>query len=339
MGLLTAEVISRSVFGQRLGRRYTDQIVRSFAEYQKHVGQTAIADMIRLPAWIPRRQGSKVKRAAERIHKVIDQIIDDHLDERRAEAAAAEAVGAGDGPSPATASGCPHKRALIAQLFDAGESGSTSIDRAGIRNEAIVLFMAGHETTANTLAWAFYLLSQAEWARERLAEEHDRVLGGREPTFEDVDRLLYTKAVIEETLRLYPPVPILGREAMSPTKVDGAEVDEGAIALVAPWLLHRNPSLWERPDDFIPERFLPEATRPSKYQYVPFAIGPRVCPGLAFGLTEAVVCLAVLCQVFELRLKPGTDVQPKTRLTLRPGDELPMTITPRRVPSPAVAAE
>ncbi len=332
MGVLTAEVISRSVFGQRLGRKYTGEIVKNFAEYQRYSNRSALSDLFQLPSWVPRFQRREVKRASQRIHAVIDQIIDEHLKERAAEA---ERRSAGT----EAAEGCPHQRAMIAQLFDAGEGGSSTITREQIRNEAIVLFMAGHETTANTLAWAFYLLSQSDWAREKLDAELKTVLNGRTPTLEDIDNLVYTRAVIEETLRLYPPVPILGREAMAHANVKGSEVDKGDIALVVPWLLHRNPNLWERPDDFVPERFLPDQPRPSKYQYVPFAIGPRVCPGLAFGLTEATLVLAVLAQAFELRLAPGVDVQPKTSLTLRPGDTLPMLIESRQVAAPAEAAE
>lgn len=340
MGLLTAEIISRSVFGQRLGRKYTEQIVRSFAEYQRHVGQVALADMVQLPSWVPRFRGSEVKASAKRIQDVIDQIIDEHLKERRSETKGATARGdqTDAAEHETTGASCP-QRAMIAQLFDAGESGNSSIDRDGIRNEAIVLFMAGHETTANTLAWAFYLISQADWVQKALHEEIDEVLGGRMPTFEDVDKLVYCRAIIEETLRLYPPVPILGREAVCPADIEGEHVKKGALAMVAPWLLHRNPNLWERPDDFIPERFLPSAGRPNKYQYVPFAIGPRVCPGLAFAMTESVVCLAVLAQAFSLTLAPGVDIQPKTRLTLRPGDTLPMLVTARTsATSPAAAA-
>jgi len=219
-------------------------------------------------------------------------------------------------------------------LFAARDPDGRPFDRKAVRDEAIVIFMAGHETTANTLAWAFYLLSQADWARARVHEEIHRELGGREPTFADMGRLVYTRTVIEETLRLYPPVPILGREAIAPTRIADKEVPEGALVLVAPWLLHRNANLWPRPDDFVPERFLPGRPRPSKHQYVPFATGPRICPGMAFGLLEATLCLAVLAQRFDPTLAPGTDVRPVCRLTLRPGRHLPMRLVRRATVEP-----
>ncbi|WP_205648773.1 cytochrome P450 [Acuticoccus kandeliae] len=328
MGLLTAEIIARSVFGQRVGRKYTNDIVSNFAIYQKYVGQTAIADMLELPSWVPRYQRPEVAKSAANIHAVIDQIMDEVIREREA----APETKADDGEAK-----CP-RRAMISQLFDAQKDGKPALSREAVRNESIVLFMAGHETTANTLAWCFYLLSQADWAREKLDEEHRRVLGGRIPDYDDLDKLVYTKAVIEETLRLYPPVPLLGREAMCPGKMDGEDVAKGSIVLVAPWLLHRNPNLWDRPDDFVPERFL-GPKRPNKYQYVPFAIGPRVCPGMAFALAEAITCLAVLRQAFDLRLDAGARVYPTTRLTLRPGDTLPMTVHVNENAAPAVEAE
>jgi cytochrome P450 len=316
MGTLTAEIISRTVFGQRVGREQTDQIVRHFARYQRHVEQTAVAEMLNLPSWIPRFRGRGLRRSIQRIHSVVDHIID------------AQQQGASTAP---TSAGCP-MGAMIDQLFAKAKGPGASLDRAAVRNEAIVLFMAGHETTANTLAWAIFLLSQAPWARAALSRELDTVLAGRELAEGDIDNLVYTRAIIEETLRLYPPVPILGRTATADTEVGGERIRKDSLVLVVPWLLHRNPKLWQRPDDFLPERFLPAAQRPSKYQYVPFSIGPRVCPGLAFGLTEAVVCLAVLAQAFDMRLAPGATVFPTTRLTLRPGDQLPMELH-QRTPS------
>lgn len=331
MGTLTAEIISRAIFGQRVGREHTDQIVRNFALYQRSIEQTAVAEMLNLPRWIPRFRGRGIQRPIERIHAVVDQIIDAQLKQR---GSASARPGAPQGTSQGTPEGAPDggcpQSAMIDQLFAAAEGPDAKLGREAVRNEAIVLFMAGHETTANTLAWALFLLSQAPWAREALSRELDRVLGGRELTAEDIDALVYTRAVIEETLRLYPPVPILGRTATTDTEIGGEPIRKDALVLVVPWLLHRNPALWERPDDFVPERFLPGAERPSKHQYTPFAVGPRVCPGLAFGLTEAVVCLAVLCQAFDLQLAPGAKVFPRTRLTLRPGDRLPMRLKNRK---------
>jgi cytochrome P450 len=237
---------------------------------------------------------------------VIDDIIDRH------------AAGEGDGG------------ALIAQLFEARDANGKPLTRRAIRNEAIVIFMAGHETTANTLAWAFYLVSQSPRVAARLEEEFRTVLAGRIPGPEDVPRLAYTRAVIEETLRLYPPVPFLGRTAKREGTVSGRHLREGDILVVCPWLIHRNRDVYEMPDHFMPERFLADvAERPSKYAYIPFASGPRVCPGLTFAMTEAVICLAGLRQAFDVSLAEGTTVQTDCRLTLRPTSPLTMVLQRR----------
>jgi cytochrome P450 len=189
--------------------------------------------------------------------------------------------------------------------------------------------MAGHETTANVLAWALFILTQDSASARRLAEELRAVLSGRPATLEDLPRLPFARAVIEETMRLYPPVPLLSRQAVADGTIAGRPVRKGSIVLVSPWILHRRPRLWDQPDAFIPDRFLPGAPRPPRHAYIPFSTGPRVCTGQHLGLAEAVICLATLFQAVELRLAPGVEVMPVARLTLRPGAALPMLLRPR----------
>jgi cytochrome P450 len=188
--------------------------------------------------------------------------------------------------------------------------------------------MAGYETTANTLAWAWYLLAHAPWAEEAVHEEAVRVCGDRTPQVEDVPDLVYCRAVIEETLRLYPPVSYLVRQARRAGRIGKAEVRPAEIVMVIPWLLHRSPDLWDQPNHFMPERFL-AAERPASYAYVPFAAGPRICPGMTLGLSEAVLCLAALGQRFSLAMAPGARVEPQCRLTLRPRHGVEMIIRRR----------
>ena len=174
------------------------------------------------------------------------------------------------------------------------------------------------------------MLSQVPEVEARLHAELTKVLGGRPPVLDDVPRLIYTRAVFEEAIRLYPPVPLLGRQALRDERIRNRDIPKGSLVVVAPWLLHRHRRLWERPDHFEPERFLPEnaATR-KRYSYIPFSVGPRVCAGQAFGLTEAILCLATRAQRARLRLAPGAVVEPVCRLTLRPGDTLPMQVQSR----------
>ncbi|RMF39287.1 MAG: cytochrome P450 [Alphaproteobacteria bacterium] len=302
MAQLTAEVISRTIFGRRLGRELTGEVVRGFSDYQAHVDQVDWLSLIGLPDWVPRFQGPAAHRALRRVHRVIDDVIERF------------ARGEGD------------ETAVIGQLFKARDGKGRKLSRRAIRNEAIVIFMAGHETTANTLAWAWYLVSQSLRVRAQLHAELDAELGGRSPGFDDLRRLGYTRAIIEETLRLYPPVPILGRQALAEGEIGGHRVRKGALVMVSPFMLHRRPEIWSMPDHFVPERFGPGMPRPGKYAYIPFAIGPRICPGLTFGLSEAILTLATLAQHFELELEPGHAVEAKCRLTLRPGDGLPMRL-------------
>jgi cytochrome P450 len=308
MAHLTAEIICRTIFGRQLGRDHAHEVVDGFSEYQRAVDQIDLVSLLGLPDWFPRRHSAAVDRSVERIHTVLDGIIESYRTRKRTD-----------------------EVSVIGRLLDArdAETGAP-LDATALRNEAAVLFMAGHETTANSLTWTWYLLSQAPEVEARLHTELDAVLGGRAPTLADLPHLPYTRAIFDEALRLYPPVPILPREALRAETYQGTPIPKGSLVLVVPWLLHRHRKLWDKPDHFIPERFLPDGPgAPSKFAYVPFSIGPRICAGMSFGQTEALLCLATLAQAFRLRLEPGRDVRPVCRLTLRPEGGLPMRIEPR----------
>lgn len=308
---LAAEIIARSIFGRTLGQEHTAELADAFGRYLDAADQLALGRMLGLPEWTRRLRPDRTRREAARLHRIVEAIVT----ERRA----ARAGGGRDGDE-----GC-----LIDRLVEARDADGNPLSEEAVRNEATMIFLAGHETTANTLAWAFYLLSQADWARRALQAEVDAVLSDGPPGREAIPRLVYTRAVVDETLRLYPPVPMLVREAVRDADVAGIAVARGSLVVAMPWLIHRHPRLWPRAPDFVPERFLPGAPRPRKGQYLPFAIGPRACPGMMFGVTEAVLCLAILAHAFELEPVPGTRVEPSARLTLRPGTSLPMTLTPR----------
>lgn len=308
MAMLTAEIICRTVFGVPLGAQPAGEIVTAFSIYQAVVRNEDVAYLLGLPDWVPRFQPRAAHKAARRIHRVIDDIV------ARGEARRA----AGDA-------------SMIDRLLDARdpETGE-GLDRDALRNEATVIFMAGHETTANSLAWTWFLLSQAPEAERSLHAELDAVLGGRPPSLDDVPRLAYTRAVFEEAIRLYPPIALLGREALREETIRERRIPAGSVVAVIPWLLHRHRKLWQDPDHFRPERFLPEnAGARQRYSYVPFSTGPRVCAGQAFGLTEAILCLAALAQRVRLRLVPGARVEPTCRLSVRPAKGLPMLVERR----------
>lgn len=319
MATCAAEVICRTIFGRALGREHAHQIVDSFSDYQARASGTMLLSLIGFPDWVPLRGDAAARLSVTRILGVLDEIIAAYRAQR--------AAGGGDA-------------AVIGQLIEArDELTGEPLSAEAIRNEAAVIFMAGHETTASTIAWVWYLLSQAPAVEARLHEELDRVLGGRAPELADLPRLTYTRAVIDETLRLYPPIAFLAREAVRDDAIRGRRAPPGSVVIAVPWLLHRHRQLWDEPDSFRPERFLPDAVRkPDRYAYIPFSTGPRVCPGLAFGITESVLCVATLAQQFTLRMRPGAKTEPVCQLMLRPGgDGLPMTVH-RRAASTAATA-
>jgi cytochrome P450 len=205
------------------------------------------------------------------------------------------------------------------------------LSAAEVRDEVITIFMAGHETTAVTMTWVWYLLSQHPAEEAKLHQELDAVLGGRAPTVEDLPNLTYTRMIIEETMRVYPPAPGLSiRQAREADEVCGFKVWPGLQILISPWILHRHRRLWEEPERFDPTRFSKEMSekRP-RFSYLPFGGGPRVCIGATLAMTEATLILAVLAQKFRLRLKEPQEVKLQARITLRPKDKL-MTILERR---------
>jgi cytochrome P450 len=313
MARLTARIIGRTLFGDDTAEGEAEQVVRGFSEYQASIEQLSFADTFGLPflRWFrnPIRH-IQSQRSLTKVHRVIDSIIERHRNHPASE-----------------------HLTLLSLLLD-GAGGKSSDEKhcpmsaKAARNEAIVMFMAGHETTANSLAWCWYLLDHSPDAAAKLREELDRVLGGRPPSLQDVPNLPYTRAVFEETMRLYPPVPLLSRQARQGDEISGKTVHPNTIILVIPWLLHRHELYWEKPDHFIPERFLPSAKRPDKFVYIPFSVGRRVCLGLRFGLTEGILCLATLAHRFQPKLKTGHQVEIECRLTLRPKDGLPMSPRP-----------
>jgi cytochrome P450 len=196
-----------------------------------------------------------------------------------------------------------------------------------MRDELVTLLLAGHETTASTLSWTFHLLGRHPQVWDRLHAEVVEVLGDRLPTYEDIPRLKYTSMVLQEVMRLYPPVWILPRQAREPDEIGGYHVPAGADVLICPYTLHRHPGLWTEPDRFDPDRFdTGHASGRARYAYIPFGAGPRVCIGSGLGLLEATIVTA--CVVRELRLAtvPGYEVRAEPMLTLRVRGGLPMTV-------------
>ena len=221
---------------------------------------------------------------------------------------------------------------LLALLMGArDEATGEAMDDRQLRDEAITLFLAGHETTANALSWPFYLLATHPEAEMRLREELNEALGTgdgrRVPTMEDLPKLAYTKMVVDETLRLYPPAWITNRQAVAEDEILGHRIPAGAFVMLSPYVLHRHPEYWSDPDAFDPERFAPgQGSGRPRFAYFPFGGGPRQCIGQGMALVEAQLVLATV--LGRCRLRPASDmlVEAEALATLRPRGGLPMTV-------------
>jgi cytochrome P450 len=233
---------------------------------------------------VPLRPPTPRNRALATALGVIDRRVDRMIAERRSSVAA--------------------PRDLLTQLLRAGGGEELMSDRQ-LRDEIVTLFVAGHETTATALAWAFYLLGRAPEAYARL--EREALALGRTPEASDLERLPYAQQVFKEALRLYPPVPVFERMALEPTQIGGHPIERGQYVAVFPYALHRRPRIYPDPERFDPERFTPEAEeRRSRHAFAPFGTGPRVCIGNHFALLEGPLVLATLLR--QCRLEPVDDV-------------------------------
>jgi cytochrome P450 len=209
------------------------------------------------------------------------------------------------------------------------DSGERMTDKQ-LRDEVMTLLLAGHETTANALSWTFWLLSLNLEAEAKLAEELGRVLGGRVPTMADLPNLPYVERVLKESMRLYPPAWVMGREAIGECEVGGYRVSAGTTALMSQWVMHRDPRYHHDPERFEPDRWSPEYEKVlPRFAYFPFSGGPRQCIGADFAMTEARLILAALAQRFKMELAPGQRVEPYPSITLRPQKGIRMTLAER----------
>jgi cytochrome P450 len=291
----TLHIISRTMFSSD-SDEIVDVVESGVGRYQSAI-RPGLVDLLELPKWLSRLTSW---RRPERVFGEFDKVIDRLLAERGR-----------------SAEGQP--KDLLARLLAArDEETGRGMTAEEIRNQVVTIFMAGHETTALALTWTWYLLSQHPAAEAKLHAELAAVLGGRVPRHEDLGKLRYTRMVLEESMRLYPPAHTLSRAAIGDDEVLGRRIPAGAQILVVPWLLHRNPKLWPQPGVFDPERFAPErAGSRHRFAYIPFGAGPRICIGAAFAMAEAMLLLATIAQRYRLRLKPGFPVEPQGLITLR----------------------
>lgn len=220
---------------------------------------------------------------------------------------------------------------LLQMLMDATdeETGEPLSDQE-LRDEVMTVFIAGHETTANAMAWLWAILSQKPEIRTKVEEEVAEVLGNRTPVPSDFSQLSYSLKVFKETMRLYPPVPALPRRLEQDDVLGGYNMKGGNDIFFSPYLLHRHPDFWDNPETFDPHRFDKETQRQQHtFAYLPFGGGPRICLGNNFAMMEAVFIMAMVTQRFKLHLVPNTKIEPLISLTTRPKNGVPMQLERR----------
>jgi cytochrome P450 len=256
---------------------------------------------------LPLAGNRRYERALQTLNRSVQKIINEH----RAEPAKSED--------------------LLTMLMAArDEETDSKMSDQQLRDEVMTFFLAGHETTAKALTWTFYLLSKHVEVRSRLEREIDTVLSGRPATAEDLPKLSYAKQVVQESMRLFPPVWGLARMTMQDDQIGDVTIPGGSPVLISQYVTHRHRGFWENPEGFDPDRFLPgrsEGRHP--YAYFPFGAGPRICIGNHFAMLESVLILATIASRWSLNLIPGRPVIPESRVTLRPKHGLFMSAEPR----------
>src|ERR1700722_8065251 len=305
----TLEVLERPIVSDGFGSDH-ETIRIAMATYFNTIGKISPLDILGVPDFVPRPSRLRVHSTLKFFEAEVGRVISAR---RRILA---------ERPDNA-----PND--LLTHLLAALDTGSgDGLTEAEVRSNILTFIAAGHETTANTLSWALFLLSQSPEWRRRVEAEVDRELAG--PIAGTADRLIETRAVIEETIRLYPPIAAISRVALDRDELHGERVRPGSLIVISPYVLHRHRLLWDRPDEFDPRRFLGAAHAAiDRFAYLPFGAGPRKCIGSTFALQEATLVLAAIVRRFDFRLKPGHAVWPTLRVTLRPANGLPMIIEKR----------
>jgi cytochrome P450 len=306
MSRLTLRAVGLALFGAELGR-HADAIEESLGVAIEHVNYRMMRPYA-LPEHIPTPRNRRFVRARWTLEGVVRQLIAQHR--KNSDESTFDLL------------------SMLLEVRD--EQTGEGMSTRQVRDEVMTLLLAGHETTAMALSWTWYLLSQHPEVERKLHDEVDAALSGRAPTFEDLPKLSYTRMVLEESIRLYPPAWAISRQPLQDDVIDGFCIEAKAPLMLLPYITHRHPEFWDRPETFDPERFTPEnvAKRP-RYAYFPFGGGPRLCIGREFALMEAQLILATLAQRYRLELLPGAKVLPMPLITMRPVGRLRMMLRER----------
>jgi cytochrome P450 len=320
MSRVTMEVVAAVLFGGASVDAHTVNEVREAMEVINEFFANSPEAVLKLPRWAWTPRNARMNHAVGRIDRVLFDII------ARGRKNSGEKNGGGE------------KHDLLGILLEAQDDEGLRMSDQQLRDEAVTLFLAGHETTALALAHTLYLLSKHPSVERKLHAEIQSVLGDRLPTADDVRKLVYTDQVLKESMRLYPPAWTTGRETLEDIELSGYKIPKGAQLLLSQWVVHRDPRWFPNPEGFDPDRWEPSKTASlSKYAYFPFGGGPRVCIGNHFAMMEAALILVTLLQRYRFELLPGQRLDLKPSVTLRQaGPGLRMRIFDRAAQAPAV---
>jgi cytochrome P450 len=305
---LTLSIVGKTLFdADVLGE--ADELGRALTvAMQWTIRQSRSSIPIRIPLHWNTPGNVRVRRAIERIDRTVYRFIQERRD-----------------------SGQYRDDFLSMLLLAQDEDDGSRMTDLQVRDECMNLFLAGHETTSNAMAWTAYLLCRHPGIYRRVREEADAALGGRLPTAEDAERLPYTLQALKESMRIYPPAYVFGRQAIRDVTLGDFSVPKGQIVLISPYMMHHNPRLFPDPETFNPDRFAPEAEKVlPRYAFMPFGGGPRICIGSHFAMLEAQLILAHLAQRVELTLAPNQPIEPEPLVTLRPRNGLKMIVRRRQ---------
>ena len=306
-----ADVICRTMFSIPIEDELAAEVFATFRAHQASAPILNAAALLPWPRWLPRPHRSTTRATAARIRALITRLTE----------ARVAAIAAGTAPDDLATRILTTPDPQTGQGFDAAE----------MVDQVAIFFLAGHETSASALGWTLYLLATHPDAQDRVAAEAQAVLAAGGPEFADLSRLSFTRDVFREALRLYPPVPMMVREATRPERFRDRAVAPGAQIVLSPWHLHRHARLWDDPDAFRPDRWATAPCRASaRAAYMPFSAGPRVCTGAGFAMAEGVVMLALITAALRLEALPDRVPVPQAHLTVRARDGIWLRLTRRQ---------
>ncbi|APH70972.1 cytochrome P450 [Aquibium oceanicum] len=309
MTLLTYDILAETLFSGEIAGEpgsFAKQVDRLF----ETMGRVDPLDLLGAPDWLPRFTRIRGARAMAFFRRLVADTA-----RMRKEKLECDPEGA------------PND--FLTLLLKA--EGPQGLSRDEIADNIITFIGAGHETTARALGWTLYCLAEAPWERERVEAEIDAVLAREADPAKWLDAMPVTRAAFEEAMRLYPPAASISREALADEFYEDLHIRKGAQVQVMPWTVHRHRKLWDNPEAFMPERFLPHnRNRIDRFQYLPFGAGPRICIGASFAMQEAMIALGVLLSRFRFDTVAETKPWPVQKLTTQPEGGLPMRVTRRR---------